>query len=102
MRTKISLIQSSVRRRKTKGNRKTVKPFVLVLESEAIPRKANLLRAFLLVSYGRAETAVVRETQKGNTKTLREFPPVSKERAKTVEMGRKKHATQGGEARGLG
>ena len=61
MRTKSSLIRPTVRRRKTKGNRETVKPFVLVLKGETILRKVNVFRAFPPVSYGRVETAVERE-----------------------------------------
>ena len=127
MHTKSSLIRLTVRRRKTKGNRKTVQPSVLVLKDETTPRTAKVLRAFPPVSYGRAETAVERENARmehknatrisadlnGRAKTVErertkentiKTTSVSaglKERVKTVERERKKHATQGGEATGL-
>ena len=128
MRTKRSFIRPTVRWRKAKGSRKTVKSFVLVLKGEPIPRKSSLLRAFPRVSYGRAETAVERENaerehesatrisaglkREGETGRKRTHEQEHKqnattvsaglkERAKTVERGRKKHATQGGEARGV-
>ena len=127
MRTKSSLIRPTVRRRKAKGNRKTVQPFVMVLNCETIRKKASVLRAFPPVSYGRAKTAIERENEKRerknatsissglkeraktverertkrNTKNATSVSSGLKEKAKTVERERKKYATQGGEARGL-
>ena len=89
MRTKSSLIRPTVRRRKAKGNRKTVQPFVMVLNCETIRKKASVLRAFPPVSYGRAKTVVERENATSVSAGLNE-------RAKTIERDRKKHATQGG------
>ena len=89
MRIKSSLIRPTVRRRKTKGNRKTVQPLVLVLKGEKRRRKVNVLRAFSPVSKrGRKRTK--ENVRKGAQKRYECFRR-SHERAKTVEIERNKH-----------